>query len=72
VTAEDITRSRELTDRRQAKRRAARNKILLGLALLVAFGVGIGLGQALHDNPRPGGEQTSFNTFPPLTATKSR
>ena len=28
----------------------------LGLALLVAFAVGVALGQALHDNPRPGYE----------------
>jgi hypothetical protein len=72
VSPEDASRSRELTDRRRAKRRAPRNKILLGLALVVAFAVGIALGQALHDNPRPGGQQTSFRTLPPLTATTSK
>ena len=46
-----------------------RNRVLLAAALLVVFGVGIALGEALHDNPRPGGEQTSFRTLPPLTAT---
>jgi hypothetical protein len=45
--------------------------VLLGVALLVAFGVGVALGQALHDNPRPGGVQTSFTTLPPLTSTRS-
>jgi hypothetical protein len=55
--------------RRGVRRRPFRNKILLGLALLVAFAVGVALGQALHDNPRPGGVQTSFRTLPPLTAT---
>jgi hypothetical protein len=40
------------------------------LALALAFGVGLALGQALHDNPRPGGVQTSFKTLPPLTKTR--
>ena len=40
-------------------------------ALLVAavlFGVGVAVGEALHDNPRPGGRQTFTNTIL-LTAT---
>jgi len=60
-----------LAGRRHLRRRTARNKILLGFALVVAFAVGVALGQALHDNPRPGGVQTSFTTLPPLTATRS-
>ena len=72
MTPEGASRSRELTDRRRAKRRAPRKKILLGLALVVAFAVGIALGQALHDNPRPGGQQTFFRTVPPLTTSTSR
>jgi len=62
---------RGVTGRRRARRRPARNKILLGLVLVVVFAVGVALGQALHDNPRPGGVQTSFRTLPPLTATRS-
>jgi hypothetical protein len=62
---------RGLTRRRRAKRRSARNRILLAGALVVAFGVGVALGQALHDNPRPGGVQTSFRTLPPLTQTRA-
>jgi hypothetical protein len=62
---------RDLAGRRRAKRRSARNKIVLGLALVVTFGVGVALGQALHDNPRPGGVQTSFRTLPPLTQTRA-
>jgi hypothetical protein len=60
-----------VTGRRRARRRPARNKILFGLVLVVVFAVGVALGQALHDNPRPGGVQTSFRTLPPLTATRS-
>jgi len=48
-----------------------RKKLLLGLALMVAFAVGVAFGQALHDNPRPGGVQTSFRTVPPLTETQA-
>ena len=62
---------RGVTGRRRARRRPARNKIVLGLVLVVVFAVGVALGQALHDNPRPGGVQTSFRTLPPLTATGS-
>jgi len=62
---------RDLTGRRRAKRRSVRTKIVLALALLVAFGVGVALGQALHDNPRPGGLQTSFRTLPPLTQSRA-
>ena len=37
--------------------------VLAGLAILA---VGIALGQALHDNPKPGGTQTSVRTLKPL------
>ena len=56
-------RSRERDHRRQT----IRNRVCVGLALLIAFGVGVALGQALHDNPRPGGLQTRLRTLPPLT-----
>ncbi len=62
---------RERATRRRAKRRLPRKKLLLGLALVVTFAVGVALGQALHDNPRPGGVQTSFRTVPPLTETRA-
>jgi hypothetical protein len=38
--------------------------ILLGLA--VAFVIGVGLGEALHDNPKAGGSQTLVRTLRPL------
>jgi hypothetical protein len=37
----------------------------LALAFLVVFLVGLALGQALHDNPKPGGTQTIERTFSP-------
>jgi hypothetical protein len=69
VTPEEHARTRELTKRRRRRGRASRNRILLAVAVLVAFGVGVALGQALHDNPKPGGVQTSLRTFPPPTQT---
>jgi hypothetical protein len=74
VTSDDIRRGYEtahLRERRRSRRRRSRNRILVAVGILVAFGVGVALGQALHDNPRPGGEQTSLRTIPPLTSTKA-
>ena len=63
-----MTARAELRDRRKARRRRSRNRILVGVAILVAFGVGIAFGQALHDNPQAG-EQTTVQTIPPLRQT---
>ena len=38
--------------------------LLVGLA--VVFAVGVALGEALHDNPSPGGTQTLVRTLRPL------
>jgi hypothetical protein len=38
--------------------------IVVGAALV--FAVGIAFGQALHDNPKPGGTQTLVRTLQPL------
>jgi hypothetical protein len=43
-----------------------RRRLLLAVALAVAFVVGIGVGEALHDNPAPGGSQTLVRTLRPL------
>jgi len=36
------------------------------LLLVVVFGLGIALGEALHDNPKPGGGQTIVQTLNPV------
>jgi hypothetical protein len=43
-----------------------RRRATLVVAVLVIFAVGIALGEALHDNPRPGGEETRVRTLTPL------
>ncbi|MHB8644001.1 MAG: hypothetical protein ACYDA3_14070 [Gaiellaceae bacterium] len=53
-------RPRPSRRRRRVVRRAA---VLVGLG--AAFAVGVALGEALHDNPRPGGTQTRITTFMP-------
>jgi hypothetical protein len=49
-----------------------RTRLLWALAVLLAaavlFGVGVAVGEALHDNPRPGGRRTFTNTI--LLTTK--
>jgi hypothetical protein len=53
--------------RRRKQRRARQLRVVLGvLAVAAAFGLGIALGQALHDNPRPGTTLTSVRTVRPL------
>jgi hypothetical protein len=40
---------------------------VLPLVLIgVVFAFGVALGQALHDNPKPGGSQTLVRTLRPL------
>jgi hypothetical protein len=38
----------------------------LVVLVVAVFAVGVALGEALHDNPRPGGEQTIVRTLKPL------
>jgi hypothetical protein len=50
-------------------RRRRRRRVRLVLLLLFAavfFGLGVAVGEALHDNPRPGGTQTLVRTLTPL------
>jgi hypothetical protein len=39
---------------------------LVAAGLVVAFVLGIALGEALHDRPKPGGSQTIVRTLTPL------
>jgi hypothetical protein len=41
-------------------------RILFAAVVLVVFAIGVGLGQALNDNPQPGGGQTLVRTLEPL------
>ena len=56
--------------RERPRRRRTRRRVpawaLAGIGLLVAFVVGIAVGEALHDNPNPGGTQTIVRTLQPL------
>lgn len=40
--------------------------VLAAAAVAVVFVVGIAVGEALHDNPRPGGTQRLVRTLRPL------
>jgi hypothetical protein len=40
--------------------------VLAALAVAIVFVVGIAVGEALHDNPAPGGTQTLVRTLHPL------
>jgi hypothetical protein len=40
--------------------------VLLLLLVCVVFAAGVGLGEALHDNAKPGGSQTIVRTLNPL------
>jgi hypothetical protein len=40
--------------------------VLPALLVLLVFAIGIALGEALHDNPKPGGTQTLVRTLRPL------
>jgi hypothetical protein len=51
--------------RRRPRRRRSRSFrwVAILLAIALAFLGGIGLGEALHDNPKPGGTQTVVRTL---------
>jgi hypothetical protein len=51
---------------RRRRGRAALKWALGALLVAVAFGLGIALGEALHDNPRSGGSRTYVRTLRPL------
>ena len=56
---------------RRRRKTSTRGRIAWALVLLLVFAVGIALGQALEDNPRPASTITQEQTFsvPPESAT---
>ena len=46
--------------------------LALVVAGLVLFGIGVAVGEALHDNPRPGGTQTRVRTLTPTALAPAR
>jgi hypothetical protein len=61
-----VGQSRPRASRRR-RRRAVTWRLLIGLVVLVCvFGAGVALGEALHDNPKPGGTTTTVRTLRPL------
>ena len=52
--------------RRRRRRPSPARWLVVAGAGVVLFGVGVALGEALHDNPRPGGTRTFVRTLHPL------
>ena len=55
----------EPTPRPRRRKRLVPSWVVTLLLFVLVFLVGIALGQALHDNPKPGGTQTIVKTFTP-------
>jgi hypothetical protein len=51
---------------RHRRRRRRLRRLAPLLVVVVVFGLGVALGEALHDNPKPGGTQTLVRTLNPL------
>ena len=58
------------TRSRPRRRRSRWRPLLLLVGLGAAFVAGIGLGEALHDNPHAGGSQTVVRTLKPLPVAR--
>jgi hypothetical protein len=53
--------------RRRRRGRVVPWRLLIAIvAVICVFGAGIALGEALHDNPKPGGTTTTERTLRPL------
>jgi hypothetical protein len=66
------TPSRARPARRQRRRRPVIRLLVGLLVLVVVFGLGLALGEALHDNPSGGGTQTLVRTLKPLPLPPAR
>jgi hypothetical protein len=70
-----MTRSYRTPARRRAERRTGRKigvALLVAVAGLVIFALGIGLGRAIEENPEPGGTITQVRTLRPLPLAPER
>jgi hypothetical protein len=56
---------------RRRRKSSTRRRLVWAVFLMVVFAVGVALGQALEDNPRPASTITQDRTFtlPPESAT---
>jgi hypothetical protein len=64
-----VNLDREALALRRARRRrrsVAWRRIAAVVLLVCVFAVGLALGEALHDNPKPGGERTTQRILRPL------
>lgn len=64
-----MTLDREALALRRARRRRRSGVwrwVAAGVLLVCVFAVGVALGEALHDNPKSGGEQTTQRTLRPV------
>ena len=50
-------------ERRRSRKGATRRRVIWAVVLVAVFAVGIALGQALEDNPRPASTVTQDRTF---------
>jgi hypothetical protein len=58
--------------RRRGRRTSVRRLVVSALVLGAVFALGIALGQALHDNPKPVGTRTYVGTLQPSTLLPTR
>jgi hypothetical protein len=56
---------------RRRRKSSTRRRVIWGALLVLLFAIGVALGQALEDNPRPASTITQDRTFtlPPVSAT---
>jgi hypothetical protein len=53
-------------ERVRCRRLGAPQILILLVVLAAVFAIGVAVGQALHDNPKPGPARTSVRTLKPL------